>query len=201
MTLYRQLERKLKGNSSKIQNHSIFMKLHQNLLNLDLLKELPTFTTKKYKSCEYFKMFEYASLHNISLKQGCIISRFQEQQVPSPEQIMKCCRKISSEEMTHFINKALARQFINLPKSIQQQLLKSGIIFIDFHQDCYYGKHDNPHVRRGRVKRSTNYFYEYLTADMYSKKGSFTIAILHRKPHERISSLIKKLMTYIETIL
>ena len=44
MTLYRQLERKLKGNSSKIQNHSIFMKLHQNLLNLDLLKELPAFT-------------------------------------------------------------------------------------------------------------------------------------------------------------
>ena len=177
------------------------MTLHQDLVHLDLLGELPAFTTKKYQSYEYFKMFEYALLHNISLKQGCIISRFQQQRVPSPEQIMKCCRKISSEEMTHFINKALARQFTNLPKSVQQQLLQSSIIFIDFHQDCYYGKHDNPHVKKGRLKRSTTYFYEYLTADIYSKNGSFTIAILHRTPHERIISLIRNLISYIETIL
>ena len=56
-------------------------------------------------------------------------------------------------------------------------------------------------MRKEKIKRSTNYFYEYLTADIFSKKGSFTIAILHRTPHERIISLIKKLMNYIETIL
>ncbi len=102
--------------------------------------------------------------------------------------------------MTHFINKDLARQFINPPKSIQQQLLQSGIIFIDFHQDCDYGNPNNPHVRKGRVKRSTPYYYEYLTADLYSKKGSFTIAILHRSPHEKIISLIKRLIESIEAI-
>ncbi len=183
------------------QNIPNFINLHRDLLLLDLLNELPAFSIKKYESYEYFKMFEYASLHNISLKQGCILSRFQDQRAPSPEQIMRCCRKISSEEMTHFINKCLTRQFINLPKSIQQQLLQSSIIFIDFHQDCYYENPNNPHVRKGRVKRSKTYFYEYLTADLYSKKGSFTIAILHRTPHEKIISLIKKLIDSIETIL
>ncbi len=74
------------------QNLPSLMKLHRDLLQLELLKEIPAFTTKKYESHDYFKMFEYASLHNISLKQGCIISRIQEQRVPSPEQIMKCCR-------------------------------------------------------------------------------------------------------------
>ena len=191
----------MEGFLSIKRNHPYFMTLHQDLVHLDLLGELPAFTTKKYQSYEYFKMFEYASLHNISLKQGCIISRFQQQRVPSPEQIMKCCRKISSEEMIHFINKALARQFTNLPKSVQQQLLQSSIIFIDFHQDYYYGNSNNPHVKKGRLKRSTTYFYEYLTADIYSKNGSFTIAILHRTPHERIISLIRNLISYIETIL
>jgi hypothetical protein len=196
----RKRKEKLKESRLKKGEIPYFKKLHKDLCQLDLLKALPAFTTKKYKSCEYFKLFEYASLHNISLKQGSIISRYQEQRVPSPEQIMKCCRKISSEEMTHFINKALARQFTNLPKSIQRQLLQSGIIFIDFHQDCYYGNPDNPYVKKGRLKRSTTYFYEYLTADIYSKNGSFTIGILHRKPHEKIITLIKTLISYIETI-
>ena len=200
MKPYRPKKRKVKDKSSLKRRHPYFTTLHQNLIQLDLLKELPAFTTKKYQSCEYFKMFEFASLHNISLKQGCLISQIQQENVPSPEQIMKCCWKISSGQMTNFINKALARQFNILPKSIQQQLLQSGIIFIDFHQDCYYGNQNNPHVRKGRVKKSTKYFYEYLTADIYSKKGSFTIAILHRTPHERIISIIERLLSYIELV-
>lgn len=113
---------------------------------------------------------------------------------------MKCCRETSPEAMTNFVNIALQSQFNALPKNIQHQLKKSGILIIDFHQDCYYGDKNNPHVRKSKVKKSTNLFYEYLTADLYCKSGCFTIALLHRTPGESNLSLMKRLLDHIENV-
>ena len=178
-----------------------FFGIHQQLLRLNLLEDLPAFTTKKYTSQEYFKAFEYASLHTISIKQGCLLMRAMGKKAPSPEQVMKCCRKNSAIKMTEFVNKALACQFNALPKKIRQQFRKSGIVFIDFHKDCYYGDRTNPHIRKSKVKQSTDCFYEYLTADLYSKYGSFTIAILHRPPKIKIPLLMKEMLHFIECVI
>lgn len=56
-------------------------------------------------------------------------------------------------------------------------------------------------MRKSKVKRSTNLFYEYLTADVYSWKGCFTIAIIHRPPHTAIVPLVERLLERIEKVL
>ncbi len=193
--------KKRRGKSLCARNNYRHEKIHQKLLHLNLLKELSPFNTRNYNSKEYFAVFEQASLHKTSIKQACLMKRLQGTKYPSPEQVMKCCRKISPETMTNFINSALQSQFNALPKNIRQQLKNSGTLIIDFHQDCYYGNKDNPHVRKSKVKKSTNLFYEYLTADLYCKNGCFTIAILHRAPNKDIFSLTKRLLKLVEKVI
>ena len=183
------------------RNNSRYKEVRQRLLNLNLLKNLSAFNTQKYDSKEYFAALEYASLHQISIKQTCLMERFQGRTCPSPEQVMKCCRKTSPELITNFINFALKTQFNALPKKIQQQLKKSGTLIIDFHQDCYYGEKDNPYIRKSKTKKSTNLFYEYLTADLYCTNGCFTIALFHRTPGKTIISLMTQLLNYVEKVI
>ena len=191
--------RKAQFISAKSNSH--YKEIHQKLLNLNLFKHLPSFNTRKYDSREYFTVLEQASIYRMSIKQTCLMQRFLGRWYPSPEQVMKCCREISSERMANFVNSALKLQFNALPKKIQQQLYKSRILIIDFHQDCYYGNKTNPHVKKSRVKKSTNLFYEYLTADLYCKNGCFTIALFHRTPGECIFSLMKKLLEHVQKII
>jgi len=193
--------KKRRGKLLCSRNNVRYKEIRQKLLSLNILKELTAFITRKYDPQEYFTTFEHASLHQISIKQACLMNRLQGRWCPSPEQVMKCCRKISPETMTNFINSALKAQFNAHPKKIQQQLKKSGTLIIDFHKDCYYGDKDNPHVKKGKTKKSTTLFYEYLTADLYCNNGCFTIAILHRTPGEDIFSLTKRLLEYLEKVI
>lgn len=183
------------------RNRSRYTQVHQSLLNLNLFKKLSAFNTRKYDPEDYFAVFEHASLHQISIKQACLMERLQGRKCPSPEQVMKCCRETSPEMTTLFINSALKAQFNALPKKIQQHLKKSASLIIDFHQDCYYGKKDNPYIRKSKTKKSTNIFYEYLTADFYCTNGCFTIALFHRTPGESIISLTKRLLNYVEKVI
>ena len=89
------------------RNHSRYTQVHQSLLNLNLFKKLSAFNTRKYDPQDYFAVFEHASLHQISIKQACLMERLQGRKCPSPEQVMKCCRETSPEMMTLFINSAL----------------------------------------------------------------------------------------------
>jgi len=183
------------------RKNSKYDTLRKRFLSFNLFNKLSAFTTRKYHSKEYQAVFEYASLEQISIKQACLIERFRGRKCPSPEQVMKCCRKITSERMTKFVNRALKAQFNALPKGIQQQFKTSGTLIIDFHQDCYYGDSSNPYVRIGKVKKSTNLFYEYITADLYCKHGCFTISLFHRPSGVKIVSLVEKVLYHVKTVI
>lgn len=183
------------------RNNSRYKEIRQKLLNLNLFNKISAFNTQKYDSKDYYATFEHASLHQISIKQACLMERFKGKRCHSPEQVMKCCRNTTPEMITNFINFALKAQFNALPKIIQQQLEKSGTLIIDFHQDCYYGEKDNPYVRKSKTKKSTNLFYEYLTADLYCKNGCFTIALFHRTPGKTIASFMKQLLNHVKKVI
>ena len=68
------------------KNNHRYKKIHQRLLNLNLLKELFPFNTRKYNSKKYFVALKRASLHEISIKQACLMERLQGKKCPSPEQ-------------------------------------------------------------------------------------------------------------------
>jgi len=193
--------KKRRGKLLCSRNNFRYKEIRQKLLSLNFLKKLATFSTRKFGSQEYFTVFEHSSLHQISIKQMCLMNRLGRRKCPSPEQVMKCCRNTSTETITNFINFALEAQFKALPKNIQQQLKKAGTLIIDFHQDCYYGDKDNPHIRKGKLKKSTNLFYEYLTADLYCKSGCFTIAIYNRTLGDDIFSLTKRLLKRVKKMI
>ncbi|TXT53156.1 MAG: hypothetical protein BAJALOKI1v1_2740002 [Promethearchaeota archaeon] len=134
------------------------MDIYHRSMSLDVLRQLPPFTTKLYASKDYFKVLEYASVSHISITHTCDVKRRLGERAPSAEQVLKCCRSTPSARTSNFVNDALQWQFHALPKRLQQQLRKSGIIFIDFHQDPYYGERNNPHMKVSKVKASTNRF-------------------------------------------
>jgi len=183
------------------RKHSKYQEIRQSLLSLNILGGLPAFNTRKYTPREYHTLLEHASIKKMSIKQTSLMERFKGGWCPSPEQVMKCCRATTPERMTECVNLALKSQFNALSKSIQQQFKKSGMLIIDFHQDCYYGNNDNPHIRKSKTKKSTNQFYEYLTADLYSKHGNFTIAIVHRPLGSSIDSLISQLLDLVRDVI
>ena len=184
-----------------VRKNGKYNEIRQSLLSLNILGELPAFNTRQYSPKHYHILLERASIEQMSIKQTCLMEKFQGRKCPSPEQVMKCCRATTPEKMTNFVNLALKSQFNALPKSIQQQFKKSGILIIDFHQDCYYGDRSNPHVRRSKTKKSTNLFYEYLTADLYSKLGCFTISLLHRPLGTTIISLVTQLLKHVKSVI
>ncbi|MBD3200940.1 MAG: hypothetical protein GF316_13050 [Candidatus Lokiarchaeota archaeon] len=95
-------------------------KSHRILYNLDPLDSIPGFTTKKYSSLEYFILFDQASLWQQSIKHSSSMARAMRRKNPSPEQLMKCCRSVSAEDMTTHVNYALSMQFKALPQNIRQ---------------------------------------------------------------------------------
>ena len=99
------------------------------------------------------------------------------------------------------LNHALETQFTALPGNLRRQFRKHGVVIIDFHNDPYYGRPDNPDVVIGPRKHGTNLFYSYLTADLLTPRGQLTIAVVPRRPGEAIYDLFWDLLTRVEFLL
>ena len=93
------------------------------------------------------------------------------------------------EKMETHINHCLEEQFIRLPRNICRQFRKNGIIFVEFHDDPYYGREDTSFVTKSAVKRSTNLKFSFLTADVWSPAREITIACIVRSPGQSIFDL------------
>ncbi|MFX1533896.1 MAG: transposase [Promethearchaeota archaeon] len=103
--------------------------------------------------------------------------------------------------MEIYVNQILRQQFYALPAKYRRNLKKLGIVIIDFHDDPYYGTLTNPDIVRKGTKRSTQHFYSYLTADLYTPQGKQTIALRRQLPGERVADLFWDLFASLEAIL
>ncbi|MFW9994098.1 MAG: hypothetical protein ACFFD4_18785 [Candidatus Odinarchaeota archaeon] len=75
------------------------------------------------------------------------------------------------------VNHALEKQFNDLPARLRRSFRKHGVIIVDFHCDPYYGKRDTLGAVHLPPGRGTLRSYNYLTADLWSPGGIFTIAV------------------------
>ena len=98
------------------------------------------------------------------------------------------------------MNHAFEKQFSDLPAKVRREFRKHGVVIIDYHTDPYYGSLDNADTVTIAKKRSTTRAYSYLTAELWSPRGNFTIALLHRPPGESTSNLFWDLWARIEMI-
>ena len=146
----------------------------------------------------FLKPLEMASSDNTSISDVCMYYRAQGIPCPSGEELLLRCREEGGYKMEIHVNHVLEQQYRAIPGKIRGQFSRQGIVIVDFHTDPYYGTPDNPNVVPIPVKRSTTLAYSYLTADLYSPKGKQTIAVVHRKRHQRIEDLFWDIMTQVE---
>ncbi|MHA1612619.1 MAG: hypothetical protein ACTSYU_11245 [Promethearchaeota archaeon] len=165
-----------------------------HLQHLNLFQVSPQFQTMHYRPQDYFSIFLSAGLSQNSLKSSAWCLKQGGFNIPSSEQLMKKCREIPDNEVATLVNGMLRMWYRNLSAKFRRQLQMDGILLIDFHQDPYYGDPENPDIVRGKVKKSTTLFYEYLTAQVYSKHGSQTIALILRRKKIPIAEHVKELM-------
>ena len=187
---------KKRMNSSKIRNSRSYLNLLHSWKKMHPVILNPGFNTPRYKPKSFILPLELAATHNWSISGAARFLRDHDASCPSSELILKCLREMSPEFMEEFMNNSLKSNYDKLPRKLRNDIEKKGIIIIDFHVDPFYGDNDNPHIRKGPIKHSTNKGYSFLTADVYLDSFTFTIAAIHRPPgvkiHELFSNFMKK---------
>ena len=185
----------------RLKNHAEYKNLRFRWIRKNHLNELEMFNTKKFTAQAFIKPLELASAGNLSITSACTYYRATGVGVASPEQVLKRCRDEGKELVELHVNHALEKQFNDLPTKVRREFRKHGVVIIDFHADPYYGSLDNADTVTIVTKRSTNRAYSYLTAELWSPRGNFTIALLHRPPGESTSDLFWDLWARIEMVL
>ena len=187
--------------SSKISNSRSFLNLlhswnemHPAILN-------PGFNTARYKPKSFILPIELAATHDWSISGATRFLRDHKTSCPSSELILKCLRDVSPDKMEEFINNSLKSYYHKLPKKLRSDIEKRGILIIDFHIDPFYGHRDNPYIKKGPIKHSTNKGYNFLTADVHLDSFNFTIAVIHRPQGAKIHELFLKLYEKVQSIL
>lgn len=184
----------------KLANHTLFKNLRHHWQKHTPLNDASFLQTKHFNPSDFFRPLELASLDNTSFTDACTYYRSQGVKCPSSELMLACLRNQSSTLVETQVNLTLRQQFEGLPENIRKYFTQRGVVIIDFHRDPYYGKSDNPYVTIQQIKRSTRKAYSYLTADLWTPQGLFTLAVHFRYPGETLYDLFCDLLTQIEFV-
>ncbi|MFW9993206.1 MAG: transposase [Candidatus Odinarchaeota archaeon] len=156
------------------------------------------FNTEKYTAESVIKPLELASTANVSITAACTLYRVSGERVPSAELVLKQCRDESPALMEMHVNLALKKQFNDLSARLRRSFRKHGLVIVDFHYDPLYGQRDTLGTVHLPPGRSSCRFYSYLTADLWSPGGIFTIAVRRRQHGEGIADMFWDLWARVE---
>jgi len=198
MTLQNQKKQKVFLSIRKSPSFLIFRHSWQNLHPVHAFSG---FNTPRYKPNSFISPIELAATHGWSISGATRFLRKYRAGYPSSELILKCLRDVSSAIMEDFINNLLKSSYHNLSSKLRKNIEKKGIFILDFHVDPYYGNEDNPDIKKGPLKHSTNKGYNFLTAEIHLDKFNFTIAVIHRPPGVKIYDLFIQLHKRVSRIL
>lgn len=185
----------------KITTPTRFKNLRHHWKTHTMLNSASFLQTKHFHPKDFFRPLELASLDNTSFTDACFYYRIQGIKCPSSELMLKTLKAYPSSLMEIQVNQALRQQFEGLPRQIRRYFKRFGVVILDFHRDPYYGKVNNPYITIGQVKDSTRKAYSYLTADLWTPRGLFTLAVKFRHPGEQVQDLFGDLLAQIELVL
>ena len=187
--------------SSNVENSRSFLNLLHSWKELHPAILYPGFNTPRYIPRSFISPIELAATHDWSISGAARFLRDCNVSCPSSELILKCLREHPPDVMEDFINNSLKSYYDALPRKVRNDVEKKGILIIDFHIDPFYGEDNNPNIKKGPIKHSTNKGYNYLTADVYHDSFNFTIAVIHRPPGVKLHELFSKLYKKVARIL
>lgn len=128
----------------------------------------------KYEEQQYFELVTFLSLWNASAKNGSKVMNIIDE-VPSGAALMQQLQKLKIIEVEEQFNSLFEKQFFKLIKKKRRK----AIVIIDVHEQETYSKDKktSKHIRGGRHKNGTNYFFKYATIQIIVKDLVLTLAV------------------------
>lgn len=165
---------------SELKNLLISAKNELNsMLNLNRTKKI------KYEQKQYFDLVTFLSLWNAAGENGSKVMNILDD-VPSGDALMQQLQKLNIREVEEQFNAVFDKQFFKLIKKRR----KKAIVIIDMHEQETYSKDKkaSEHIRGGKHKNGTNFFFKFATIQIVAKNKVLTLAV---KFYQRKKSLVE----------
>jgi len=139
----------------------------------------------KYEEKQYFELVTFLSLWNAAGKNGSRVMNIIDD-IPSGAALMQQLQKLAINEVEEQFNTIFDKQFFNLIKKKRRK----AIVIIDVHEQETYSKDrkTSKHIRGGKHKNGTNYFFKFSTIQIVVKELVLTLAV---KFYPRKKSLVQ----------
>jgi len=150
-----------------------------SMLSLNRTKKI------KYEEQQYFELVSFLSLWNAAGENGSRVMNILDD-VPSGDALMQQLQKLEIKEVEEQFNAIFEKQFFKLVKKKG----KKAIVIIDVHEQETYSKDKktSKHIRGGKHKNGTNYFFKFATIQIIVKDLVLTLAV---KFYPRKRSLVQ----------
>lgn len=150
-----------------------------SMLRLDRTKKI------KYEEKQYFELVTFLSLWNAAGKNGSKVMNIIDE-VPTGAALMQQLQKLNIKEVEEQFNTIFDKQFFKLIKKKRRK----AIVIIDVHEQETYSKDKktSEHIRGGKHKNGTNYFFKFATIQIVVKDLVLTLAV---KFYPRKKSLVQ----------
>jgi hypothetical protein len=112
--------------------------------------------------------------------------------VPSGDALMQQLQKLSISEVEEQFNAIFEKQFFNLIKNKRRK----AIVIIDVHEQETYSKDrkTSKHIRGGKHKNGTNYFFKFATIQIVVKNEVLTLAVKFYPRKKGIVPIVNQLV-------
>ena len=139
-----------------------------SMLSLNRTKKI------KYKESQYFELVTFLSLWNVAGENGSKVMNIIDD-APSGDALMQQLQKLNIKEVEGQFNTVFEKQFFKLIKKKR----KKAIVIIDVHEQETYSKDKKTsnHIRGGKHKNGTNYFFKFATIQIIVKDLVLTLAV------------------------
>lgn len=163
-----------------------------SMLSLNRTKKI------KYEETKYFDLISFLSLWNAAGENGSKVMNILDD-VPSGDALMQQLQKLSIQEVEEQFNAIFEKQFY---KHVGKKR-KRAIVIIDVHEQETHSKdkRTSKHIRGGKHKNGTNFFFKFATIQLIVKDKVLTLAVKFypRKKHLKqiVYELVKIAKKYI----
>lgn len=156
-----------------------------NMLSLNRTKKI------KYEEKQYFELITFLSLWNVAGKNGSKVMNFIDD-VPSGAALMQQLQKLKIKEVEEQFNTIFEGQFFKLIKKKRRK----AIVIIDVHEQETYSKDKktSKHIRGGKHKNGTNYFFKFATIQIIVKDLVLTLAVKFYPRRKSLVQIVHKLV-------
>jgi len=150
-----------------------------SMLSLNRTKKI------KYEESQYFELVTFLSLWNAAGENGSKVMNILDD-VPSGDALMQQLQKLNIKEVEKQFNATFEKQFFKLINKKRRK----AIVIIDAHEQETYSKDKktSEHIRGGKQKNGTNFFFKFATIQIVVKNKVLTLAV---KFYPRKKSLVQ----------